>query len=164
MDKLLDSGLDINLLDKVGCVLIIYRCWCLRNPIWEGIVNFGGLLIQDGFTPLHKAIIGKKEAVISHLLRKGANPHVRDRVSTLQAQTLLVNCCSINFQRLKYSLGSDNFWSNVRCYHIFLVPGEPECFFLSMLALNQVYPCAGWSDTIALCCSSRCPADCEVTD
>ncbi|XP_042389551.1 ankyrin repeat domain-containing protein EMB506, chloroplastic-like isoform X3 [Zingiber officinale] len=28
---------------------------------------------------LHKAVIGKKEAVISHLLRKGANPHVRDR-------------------------------------------------------------------------------------
>uniref|UniRef100_A0ACD5VB60 Uncharacterized protein n=1 Tax=Avena sativa TaxID=4498 RepID=A0ACD5VB60_AVESA len=49
MDKLLDTGVDINLLDK------------------------------DGFTPLHKAIIGKKEAVISHLLRKGANPHVRDR-------------------------------------------------------------------------------------
>lgn len=39
------------------------------------------LLIQDGFTPLHKAIIGKKEAVISHLLRKGANPHVTDRVT-----------------------------------------------------------------------------------
>ena len=39
------------------------------------------MLMQDGFTPLHKAIIGKKEAVISHLLRKGANPHVRDRVS-----------------------------------------------------------------------------------
>ncbi|WVZ81804.1 hypothetical protein U9M48_029145 [Paspalum notatum var. saurae] len=49
LDKLLDSGIDINTLDK------------------------------DGFTPLHKAIIGKKEAVISHLLRKGANPHVRDR-------------------------------------------------------------------------------------
>ncbi|KAK3128825.1 hypothetical protein QOZ80_6BG0466850 [Eleusine coracana subsp. coracana] len=49
MDRLLDSGVDINLLDK------------------------------DGFTPLHKAVIGKKEAVISHLLRKGANPHVRDR-------------------------------------------------------------------------------------
>ena len=41
----------------------------------------GVLLIQDGFTPLHKAIIGKKEAVISHLLRKGANPHVKDRVA-----------------------------------------------------------------------------------
>jgi hypothetical protein len=39
------------------------------------------LLIQDGFTSLHKAVIGKKEAVISHLLRKGANPHVRDRVT-----------------------------------------------------------------------------------
>ncbi|CAL9224129.1 unnamed protein product [Arabidopsis halleri] len=30
-------------------------------------------------TALHKAIIGKKEAVISHLLRKGANPHLQDR-------------------------------------------------------------------------------------
>ncbi|VAI84629.1 unnamed protein product [Triticum turgidum subsp. durum] len=49
MDKLLDNGVDIDLVDK------------------------------DGFTPLHKAIIGKKEAVISHLLRKGANPHVTDR-------------------------------------------------------------------------------------
>ncbi|CAM0913531.1 unnamed protein product [Alopecurus aequalis] len=49
MDRLLDDGVDIDLVDK------------------------------DGFTPLHKAIIGKKEAVISHLLRKGANPHVRDR-------------------------------------------------------------------------------------
>lgn len=49
MDKLLNSGVDINLVDR------------------------------DGFTSLHKAVIGKKEAVISHLLRKGANPHVRDR-------------------------------------------------------------------------------------
>lgn len=38
------------------------------------------LVKQDGLTALHRAIIGKKEAVISHLLRKGANPHVRDRV------------------------------------------------------------------------------------
>jgi len=35
---------------------------------------------QDGLTALHKAIIGKKEAVISHLLRKGADPHVKDQV------------------------------------------------------------------------------------
>ncbi|PIA40378.1 hypothetical protein AQUCO_02500224v1 [Aquilegia coerulea] len=34
---------------------------------------------QDGLTALHKAVIGKREAVISHLLRKGANPHVRDK-------------------------------------------------------------------------------------
>ncbi|KAL4189291.1 hypothetical protein AMTRI_Chr08g206260 [Amborella trichopoda] len=33
---------------------------------------------KDGFTALHKAVIAKKEAVISHLLRAGANPHVRD--------------------------------------------------------------------------------------
>jgi ankyrin repeat protein len=59
MDSLLDSGVDINLLDK------------------------------DGFTPLHKAVIGKKEAVISHLLRRGANPHVRDRV-TLQGCNLFL--------------------------------------------------------------------------
>lgn len=49
MDKLLDSGVDIDEVDK------------------------------DGFTVLHRAIIGKKEAVISHLLRKGASPHVKDR-------------------------------------------------------------------------------------
>ncbi|GMY13419.1 ankyrin repeat domain-containing protein EMB506, chloroplastic [Fagus crenata] len=49
MDNLLENGLDIDTVD------------------------------QDGLTALHKAIIGKKEAVISHLLRKGANPHVKDR-------------------------------------------------------------------------------------
>ncbi|RWR77117.1 ankyrin repeat domain-containing protein, chloroplastic isoform X1 [Cinnamomum micranthum f. kanehirae] len=49
MDKLLQSGFDIDAVDK------------------------------DGFTALHKAVIGKKEAVISHLLRKGANPHVRNK-------------------------------------------------------------------------------------
>ncbi|KAJ8472175.1 hypothetical protein OPV22_026518 [Ensete ventricosum] len=35
-------------------------------------------LDKDGFTALHKAIIGKKEAVISHLLRRGANPQAKD--------------------------------------------------------------------------------------
>ncbi|XP_008793828.1 ankyrin repeat domain-containing protein EMB506, chloroplastic [Phoenix dactylifera] len=49
MDKLLELGIEIDSVDK------------------------------DGFTALHKAVIGKKEAVISHLLRKGANPHIRDR-------------------------------------------------------------------------------------
>ncbi|CAL5186943.1 unnamed protein product [Lathyrus oleraceus] len=36
-------------------------------------------LNKEGLTALHKAIIGKKEAVISHLLRKGASPHVKDK-------------------------------------------------------------------------------------
>ncbi|KAB2075649.1 hypothetical protein ES319_A07G236900v1 [Gossypium barbadense] len=49
MDKLLEDGLNIDEVDK------------------------------DGHTALHKAIIGKREAVISHLLRKGANPHVQDK-------------------------------------------------------------------------------------
>uniref|UniRef100_A0A5B7AZU7 Uncharacterized protein n=1 Tax=Davidia involucrata TaxID=16924 RepID=A0A5B7AZU7_DAVIN len=48
MDMLLKNGVDIDLVDK------------------------------DGMTALHKAVIGKKEAVISHLLRKGASPHIRD--------------------------------------------------------------------------------------
>lgn len=34
---------------------------------------------EDGLTALHMAVIGKKEAVISHLLRKGASPHVKDK-------------------------------------------------------------------------------------
>lgn len=49
MDNLMDNGLDIDDVDK------------------------------DGQTALHKAVIGKKEAVISHLLRKGANPQKQDR-------------------------------------------------------------------------------------
>ncbi|KAK4752725.1 hypothetical protein SAY87_021523 [Trapa incisa] len=48
IDRLLESGVHIDMVDKDGC------------------------------TALHKAIFGKKEAVVSHLLRKGANPHVRD--------------------------------------------------------------------------------------
>ncbi|KAI9153709.1 hypothetical protein LWI28_015419 [Acer negundo] len=55
MDKLIANGVDIDSVDK------------------------------DGLTALHKAVIGKKEAVISHLLRKGANPHVKD----LDGATLL---------------------------------------------------------------------------
>ncbi|KAF5961736.1 hypothetical protein HYC85_002945 [Camellia sinensis] len=49
MDMLLGNGLHIDLADK------------------------------DGMTALHTAIIGKKEAVVSHLLRKDANPNIRDR-------------------------------------------------------------------------------------
>ncbi|CAJ2661661.1 ankyrin repeat domain-containing protein EMB506, chloroplastic [Trifolium pratense] len=49
MDKLVENGYDIDFLNK------------------------------EGLTALHKAIIGKKEAVISHLLRKGASPHVKDK-------------------------------------------------------------------------------------
>lgn len=48
MDKLLEEGLDIDVVDK------------------------------EGQTALHHAVFGKKEAIISHLLRKGANPQVRD--------------------------------------------------------------------------------------
>ncbi|WJX80441.1 hypothetical protein P8452_63441 [Trifolium repens] len=49
MDKLVENGYDIDFLNK------------------------------EGLAALHKAIIGKKEAVISHLLRKGASPHVKDK-------------------------------------------------------------------------------------
>ncbi|XP_022133478.1 ankyrin repeat domain-containing protein EMB506, chloroplastic [Momordica charantia] len=49
MDKLLESGFDIDSVD------------------------------EDGFSALHKAIIGRKDAVIGHLLRKGASPHVKDK-------------------------------------------------------------------------------------
>jgi hypothetical protein len=41
MDKLLDSGVDINLLDQVSYVLMIFIFLSyLRNPIWEGRVNY----------------------------------------------------------------------------------------------------------------------------
>ena len=37
--------------------------------------------LQNGLTALHKAIIGKKQAITSYLLRESANPFVRDEVS-----------------------------------------------------------------------------------
>ncbi|XP_023549592.1 ankyrin repeat domain-containing protein EMB506, chloroplastic isoform X1 [Cucurbita pepo subsp. pepo] len=49
MDRLLESGFDIDSVD------------------------------EDGFSALHKAIIGRKDAVIGHLLRKGASPHIKDK-------------------------------------------------------------------------------------
>lgn len=49
MDKILESGYDIDSVD------------------------------EDGFSALHKAIIGRKDAVIGHLLRKGASPHIKDK-------------------------------------------------------------------------------------
>ncbi|XP_030531110.1 ankyrin repeat domain-containing protein EMB506, chloroplastic [Rhodamnia argentea] len=71
MDKLLENGLDIDTVDEYG------------------------------LTALHRAIIGKKEAVISHLLRKGADPRARDQdgatplhyavqVSAMQTVKLLI--------------------------------------------------------------------------
>ncbi|KAG6533744.1 hypothetical protein ZIOFF_007619 [Zingiber officinale] len=53
-----------------------------QMPLMDRLIEQGteiDCLDKGGFTALHKAVIGKKEAVISHLLRKGANPHVRDR-------------------------------------------------------------------------------------
>ncbi|KFK41052.1 hypothetical protein AALP_AA2G079200 [Arabis alpina] len=50
---------------------------CMDNLIANGLHIDD--VDKDNQTALHKAIIGKKEAVISHLLRKGANPHVQDR-------------------------------------------------------------------------------------
>ncbi|XP_051134397.1 ankyrin repeat domain-containing protein EMB506, chloroplastic [Andrographis paniculata] len=48
----------------------------------DGILERGhdiDLVDKDGLTPLHLAVIGKREAVISHLLRKGANPKAKDQ-------------------------------------------------------------------------------------
>lgn len=39
------------------------------------------LPFQDGWSALHKAIIGKKQAITNYLLRESANPFVLDKVS-----------------------------------------------------------------------------------
>ena len=38
---------------------------------------------QDGLSALHKAIIGKKQAITNYLLRNSANPFILDKVSNL---------------------------------------------------------------------------------
>ncbi|QHO19237.1 Ankyrin repeat domain-containing protein [Arachis hypogaea] len=52
----------------------------MQMSCMDKLLEDGNLIKQEGLTALHKAIIGKKEAVISHLLRKGASPHVKDKV------------------------------------------------------------------------------------
>lgn len=39
-------------------------------------------LLQDGLTAIHKAILGKKQAIFNFLLRESANPLICDKVST----------------------------------------------------------------------------------
>ena len=46
---------------------------------------------QDGWTALHKAIIGKKQAITNYLLRESANPFVLDKVSLNFYLVLLIN-------------------------------------------------------------------------
>ncbi|KAK4490471.1 hypothetical protein RD792_001148 [Penstemon davidsonii] len=38
---------------------------------------------KDGLTAIHKAILGKKQAIFNFLLRESANPFVRDEVSEI---------------------------------------------------------------------------------
>ncbi|XVF16482.1 hypothetical protein REPUB_Repub10bG0034900 [Reevesia pubescens] len=67
-------------------------------------IPFMDKLLEDGLDidEVDKVIIGKKEAVISHLLRKGASPHVKDKdgatplhyavhVGAMQTVKLLLN-------------------------------------------------------------------------
>ncbi|OWM70674.1 hypothetical protein CDL15_Pgr014347 [Punica granatum] len=72
-------------------------------PFIDGLLENVVDIDMDGLTALHKVIIGKKEAVVSHLLRKGANPHAKDQdgatplhyavqVSARQTVKLLIKC------------------------------------------------------------------------
>ncbi|XP_010441147.1 PREDICTED: ankyrin repeat domain-containing protein EMB506, chloroplastic [Camelina sativa] len=76
--------------DKPNLKMISTKSWkplqtlalSMQIPLMDNLIA-NGLDVddvdKDNQTALHKAILGKKEAVISHLLRKGANPHLQDR-------------------------------------------------------------------------------------
>ncbi|KAF3792071.1 Ankyrin repeat domain-containing protein [Nymphaea thermarum] len=86
MDELLENGYDIDAVNK------------------------------DGFTALHKAVMVKKEAVVMHLLRIGANPHVRDRDgATLLHYAVQVGSLKLVKLLLKYkvdvNLADDEGWT-----------------------------------------------------
>lgn len=55
------------------------------------------LMKQDGLTALHTAVIGKKEPVVSHILRRGANPNVTDRVRVFSFSFVIDMSSSISF-------------------------------------------------------------------
>jgi transformer-2 protein len=107
MDALLKHNVDINAVDVVGGMTM---CWiigfCQSHQVlytslpifhigcknaWNcSILNFGSLyFLQNGWTALHRAIICKKQAIISYLLRESADPFVRDAVS-IDAMTFFI--------------------------------------------------------------------------
>lgn len=45
-------------------------------------LRFGSFRLQHSWSALHKAILGKNQAITNYLLRESANPFVRDKVST----------------------------------------------------------------------------------
>lgn len=85
MDKLLESGFDIDSVDEVNIIDIQFLHFIIRNHSFLTWTYKSRLYFvnQDGFSALHKAIISRKDAVIGHLLRKGASPHIKDKVRTL---------------------------------------------------------------------------------
>lgn len=63
------------------------------------VLNLCGLLcLQDGLTALHKAIIGKKQAITNYLLRNSANPFVLDKVSNLHCNYTF--CTAISYLQI----------------------------------------------------------------
>ena len=105
MDALLKHNVDINAVDMVGGIarcLFVGFCQFHQGPIhfspfisyWMqkcleflvfhvcSVLNFGSLyFLQNGWTALHRAILCKKQAITSYLLRESADPFVRDAVS-----------------------------------------------------------------------------------
>lgn len=94
MDLLLKEGLGIDLADKVNsvyCYVIHHSCnFASSCSLFVLQFKINNCVTQDGLTALHQAIIGKKEAVISHLLRKGANLHARDLVGHLSVFQIMI--------------------------------------------------------------------------
>jgi len=65
---------------------------CLEFLVFHvcSVLNFGSLYFpQNGWTALHRAIVCKKQAITSYLLRESADPFVRDAVS-IDAMTFFI--------------------------------------------------------------------------
>lgn len=55
--------------------------WIVCSVFCRTVPKLLPMIFQDGWTAMHKAILGKKQAVMNYLLRESANPFVRDKVS-----------------------------------------------------------------------------------
>lgn len=137
MDKLLEQGVDVDVLDQASLIrvsiLLLFSLIpyvFLLKYLEIGIIALRILPKQDGLTALHTAIIGRKDAVISHLLRKGASPRIKDRV--------------------RFSLLVSPF---ISFFHA-CTPASPPMF-------NDCVYVTGWRYTSSLCYSSWCNAHCE---
>ena len=148
---LAEEGVDATKTDCQGWQAIHYAAQSGFDDVINELTNKGAepdARTDKGVTPLHLAVLGKKEPAIYALLEHGADPSIKAPVTgyswakTCEFTLLLfcsVLCCPISIYALCISGGCDEFWRDKpiheRCVRMCGQTCCPACCGLSPLEL-----------------------------